>query len=174
MSPAKLLISRYLIVRNVPVLGCGDELLNLFSTYGKVEECKPMDDEECESFIDVYWIKFHQVNNARLKDGDDFDSSLDRGVPFTFKLGQCEVIEGWDEGITTMRKGENGTIVSQCDKGLEFSLTDGGFPVLKRISHSSPSRKVISTIPRCSGSSESSGDKSESSDQNKITRSSWV
>ncbi|XP_073128192.1 FK506-binding protein 1-like isoform X3 [Henckelia pumila] len=111
---------------------------------------------------------------VRLKDGDDFDSSLDRGVPFTFKLGQCEVIEGWDEGITTMRKGENGTIVSQCDKGLEFSLTDGGFPVLKRISHSSPSRKVISTIPRCSGSSESSGDKSESSDQNKITRSSWV
>ncbi|XP_073128196.1 uncharacterized protein [Henckelia pumila] len=111
---------------------------------------------------------------STMPDGDDFDSSLDRGVPFTFKLGQCEVIEGWDEGITTMRKGENGTIVSQCDKGLEFSLTDGGFPVLKRISHSSPSRKVISTIPRCSGSSESSGDKSESSDQNKITRSSWV
>ncbi|XP_073147652.1 uncharacterized protein [Henckelia pumila] len=46
-------------------------------------------------------------------------------------------------------------------------LIKGGFPVLKRISHSSPSRKVISTIPRCSGSSESSGDKSESSDQNK-------
>ncbi|XP_073132265.1 uncharacterized protein [Henckelia pumila] len=58
--------SKYLIVRNVPELGCGDELLNLFSTYGKVEECKPMDDEECEPFTDVYWIKFHQVNNARF------------------------------------------------------------------------------------------------------------
>lgn len=29
---------RYLIVRNVPSLGCGDELLKLFSSYGDVEE----------------------------------------------------------------------------------------------------------------------------------------
>lgn len=58
--------SKYLIVRNVPELGCGDELLKLFSTYGTVEECKPMDGEECEPFTDVYWIKFHQVNNARF------------------------------------------------------------------------------------------------------------
>ncbi|XP_073271772.1 uncharacterized protein [Primulina huaijiensis] len=39
--------------------------------------------------------------------------------------------------------------------------------VLKRMSHASTSRKVISTIPRCSGSSESSGDKDESPNQNK-------
>ncbi|KAL3498969.1 hypothetical protein ACH5RR_041701 [Cinchona calisaya] len=58
--------SKYLIVRNVPSLGCGDELLKLFSTYGEVEECKPMDAEDCEPFTDVYWIKFHQVNNARF------------------------------------------------------------------------------------------------------------
>ncbi|XP_073287329.1 uncharacterized protein [Primulina huaijiensis] len=58
--------SKYLIVRNVPELGCGDELLKLFSTYGTVEECKPMDGEECEPFTDVYWIKFNQVNNARF------------------------------------------------------------------------------------------------------------
>ncbi|KAG9155045.1 hypothetical protein Leryth_025091 [Lithospermum erythrorhizon] len=32
-------MSRYLIVRNVPSLGCGDELFKLFSTYGDVEEC---------------------------------------------------------------------------------------------------------------------------------------
>lgn len=25
----------------------------------------PLDDEDCEPFTDVYWIKFHQVNNAR-------------------------------------------------------------------------------------------------------------
>ncbi|KAI3452713.1 hypothetical protein Pfo_009377 [Paulownia fortunei] len=58
--------SKYLIVRNVPSLGCGDELLKLFSTYGQVEECKPMDAEDCEPYTDVYWIKFHQVNNARF------------------------------------------------------------------------------------------------------------
>lgn len=58
--------SKYLIVRNVPALGCGDELLRLFSTYGRVDECKPMDAEECEPFTDVYWIKFYQVNNSRF------------------------------------------------------------------------------------------------------------
>ncbi|KAI5673790.1 hypothetical protein M9H77_14154 [Catharanthus roseus] len=58
--------SRYLIVRNVPALGCGDELLKIFSAYGEVEECKPMDAEDCEPYTDVYWIKFCQVNNARF------------------------------------------------------------------------------------------------------------
>lgn len=58
--------SRYLIVRNVPALGCGDELLQLFASYGDVEECKPMDAEECEQYTDVYWIKFHRVSNARF------------------------------------------------------------------------------------------------------------
>ncbi|KAL6577885.1 hypothetical protein OROMI_010213 [Orobanche minor] len=58
--------SIYLIVRNVPSLGCGEELMKLFSTYGQVEECKPMDAEDCEPYTDVYWIKFHQFNNARF------------------------------------------------------------------------------------------------------------
>lgn len=58
--------SKYLIVRNVPSLGCGDEVLRLFSTYGEVEECKPMDGEDCELYTDVYWIKFRQVINARF------------------------------------------------------------------------------------------------------------
>ncbi|KAL2543209.1 RNA-binding (RRM/RBD/RNP motif) family protein [Abeliophyllum distichum] len=58
--------SKYLIVRNVPSLGCGDELLKLFSTFGQVEECKPMDAEDCEPYTDVYWIKYYQVDNARF------------------------------------------------------------------------------------------------------------
>ncbi|KAK1269687.1 hypothetical protein QJS04_geneDACA005040 [Acorus gramineus] len=58
--------SKYLIVRNVPALGCGDDLMSLFSTYGDVDECKPMDAEDCEPFTDVYWIKFAQFGNARF------------------------------------------------------------------------------------------------------------
>ncbi|XP_027173495.1 70 kDa peptidyl-prolyl isomerase-like isoform X1 [Coffea eugenioides] len=42
----------------------------------------------------------------RLKDGEFFDSSHDKGTPFKFRLGQGEVIRGWDEGIATMKKGE--------------------------------------------------------------------
>ncbi|TVU33712.1 hypothetical protein EJB05_25545 [Eragrostis curvula] len=58
--------SKYLVVRNVPSLGCGDELAHLFGTYGQVEECKPMDAEDCEPYTDVFFIKFSQVSNARF------------------------------------------------------------------------------------------------------------
>ncbi|KAM1031667.1 hypothetical protein FF1_035415 [Malus domestica] len=42
-----------------------------------------------------------------LLDGTQFDSSRDGGTPFKFTLGQGQVIKGWDEGIRTMKKGEN-------------------------------------------------------------------
>ncbi|EYU40640.1 hypothetical protein MIMGU_mgv1a003616mg [Erythranthe guttata] len=42
-----------------------------------------------------------------LLDGTKFDSSRDRGETFKFTLGQGQVIKGWDEGIKTMKKGEN-------------------------------------------------------------------
>jgi len=38
-------------------------------------------------------------------DGTKFDSSLESGTPFEFKLGAGEVIPGWDEGVATMRVG---------------------------------------------------------------------
>lgn len=37
--------------------------------------------------------------------GEKFDSSLDRGEPFTFLLGAGRVIRGWDEGVAGMRVG---------------------------------------------------------------------
>jgi peptidylprolyl isomerase len=40
-----------------------------------------------------------------LPDGSKFDSSLDRGEPLSFPLGEGVVIKGWDEGLSTMRKG---------------------------------------------------------------------
>ncbi|KAH6809047.1 FKBP-type peptidyl-prolyl cis-trans isomerase family protein [Perilla frutescens var. frutescens] len=49
-------------------------------------------------------VEVHYVGT--LLDGTKFDSSVDRGTPFIFKLGQGHVIKGWDEGIKTMKKGE--------------------------------------------------------------------
>lgn len=40
-----------------------------------------------------------------LTDGTKFDSSLDRGTPFTFNLGAGEVIQGWDQGVSGMKVG---------------------------------------------------------------------
>jgi len=40
-----------------------------------------------------------------LTNGTKFDSSVDRGRPFEFHIGQGEVIKGWDEGVATMKIG---------------------------------------------------------------------
>lgn len=40
-----------------------------------------------------------------LENGTKFDSSVDRGQPFTFVIGVGGVIKGWDEGVMTMKVG---------------------------------------------------------------------
>ena len=40
-----------------------------------------------------------------LADGTKFDSSTDRGDPFSFPLGEGRVIQGWDQGVVGMKVG---------------------------------------------------------------------
>ena len=45
------------------------------------------------------------LRDAEGKPGTKFDSSVDRGEPFVFKLGAGYVIRGWDEGVALMKVG---------------------------------------------------------------------
>ncbi|XP_067856312.1 peptidyl-prolyl cis-trans isomerase FKBP1A-like [Heptranchias perlo] len=50
-----------------------------------------------------------------LMDGTKFDSSRDRARPFKFKMGQQEVIRGWEEGLVRMSVGQRARLTCTSD-----------------------------------------------------------
>lgn len=54
---------------------------------------------------------------GKLTDGTKFDSSVDRGVPFDFKIGQGMVIQGWEQGLLGMKVGEKRTLTIPSELG---------------------------------------------------------
>jgi FKBP-type peptidyl-prolyl cis-trans isomerase len=63
-----------------------------------------------------------------LEDGTKFDSSLDRGQPFPFVVGQGMVIPGWDEGVAGMRVGGKRRLIIPPDLGYGASGAGGVIP----------------------------------------------
>ena len=59
-----------------------------------------------------------------LINGNQFDSSYDRGQPFTFVLGIGQVIKGWDEGLVGMKIGEKRKI--EIPSRLGYGETGSG------------------------------------------------
>jgi len=61
-----------------------------------------------------------------FEDGTKFDSSLDRGQPFTFVLGAGQVIRGWDLGVAGMKVGEIRRLFIPSEFGYGEAGTPGG------------------------------------------------
>lgn len=62
--------------------------------------------KEAEAFrtVSVHYTGF-------LPDGKIFDSSVERGMPFSFTIGKEQVIKGWDEGISKLKVGEKARLI---------------------------------------------------------------
>ena len=63
-----------------------------------------------------------------LTNGKKFDSSVDRGEPFTFRLAGHQVIKGWDEGVVGMKVGGKRRLEIPPDLGYGSRGAGGAIP----------------------------------------------
>ena len=63
-----------------------------------------------------------------LENGTKFDSSVDRGQPFTFQVGAGRVIRGWDEGVATMKVGGKRRLLIPASLGYGERGAGGTIP----------------------------------------------
>jgi FKBP-type peptidyl-prolyl cis-trans isomerase FkpA len=61
--------------------------------------------------VEVHYTGWLYDAAAPEKKGMKFDSSRDRGVPFSFLLGAGRVIKGWDRGVAGMKVGGQRTLI---------------------------------------------------------------
>ena len=63
-----------------------------------------------------------------LENGKTFDSSIDRGQPFSFPLGAGRVIKGWDEGVQGMKVGGKRKLIIPSNLGYGARGAGGVIP----------------------------------------------
>ncbi|MBU0488476.1 MAG: FKBP-type peptidyl-prolyl cis-trans isomerase [Bacteroidetes bacterium] len=66
--------------------------------------------------------------NGFLTDGTKFDSSYDRGEPFSFQVGMGQVIKGWDEGIKLLKVGGKARLIIPPHLGYGEKGVPGTIP----------------------------------------------
>jgi len=73
----------------------------------------------------VHYTGWLYEHGAKLQ---KFDSSVDRGQPFEFPIGQHKVIAGWDEGVATMKVGGKRTLIIPPELGYGARGAGGVIP----------------------------------------------
>lgn len=76
---------------------------------------------EAGKTVDVHYTGY-------LMDGKIFDSSIERGDPISFPLGQKMVIPGWEEGIALMKVGDKIRLIIPSDLGYGANGAGGVIP----------------------------------------------
>ncbi|GAX79028.1 hypothetical protein CEUSTIGMA_g6468.t1 [Chlamydomonas eustigma] len=65
---------------------------------------------------------------GKLTNGTVFDSSVTKGRPFVFTIGQGQVIQGWDVGVAQMSQGEKSELTCSPDFGYGARGAGGVIP----------------------------------------------
>jgi FKBP-type peptidyl-prolyl cis-trans isomerase FkpA len=78
--------------------------------------------------VQVHYTGWLYDPTAKDNRGKKFDSSKDRGQPFSFGLGGGEVIRGWDEGVQGMKVGGTRVLTIPADMGYGARGAGGVIP----------------------------------------------
>ena len=78
--------------------------------------------------VQVHYTGWLYDPTAANNRGKKFDSSKDRGQPFSFGLGGGEVIRGWDEGVQGMKVGGTRVLTIPADMGYGARGAGGVIP----------------------------------------------
>lgn len=92
------------------------------SDINKINSTNKMDTEKVSKAGDTLTVNYV----GTLENGTKFDSSIDRGTPFTFVVGIGQVIRGWDEGMVGMKVGEKKHLIIPGEKAYgPRGISDG-------------------------------------------------
>lgn len=78
--------------------------------------------------VSVHYTGWLYDPAAEDKKGEKFDSSVDRGQPFEFNLGNGQVIQGWDQGFAGMKIGGKRTLIIPPEMGYGARGAGGAIP----------------------------------------------
>jgi FKBP-type peptidyl-prolyl cis-trans isomerase FkpA len=78
--------------------------------------------------VSVHYTGWLYDQNAPQQRGEKFDSSVDRGQPFSFLLGAGQVIRGWDEGVAGMQVGGKRVLLIPAEYGYGRKGAGGVIP----------------------------------------------